>query len=338
MDDKNYIHFDPKNENESKMKEYCEELCINSLFNKENRGKVELKYYPLLKDLENENGYFVLNKAYFFLNFYHKIKFQTFQFLTEDYNAFNSYNEFSSEYAEKGGEEILFRNLIQLSLKNKYYKVIFNEEDKSLIDCMIFNNRHIFLFEFKDYESINRLDSIYDYKEVEEIIDKNFIKKKGISQLISMMDKLKNNNNFNEFVIKKNIKFQNIEIYPVIVVSNSFYNIPSLEHYLTLKMFEKINLSKLNFKKIHNLVILDLNSLVELTYYNNQFDLIKCLKEYALKKSKFNENVSLPNYPSFRDNFIKSDFVKNSNFLIQFLKLTNFENNKDIAEMPNNFF
>ncbi|OCK50079.1 hypothetical protein BA768_20580 [Chryseobacterium sp. CBo1] len=335
LDDKNYINLDPDNIKEFQIKEYCEELCVNSLFNKD---KIELKYYPLLKDSENDNGYFVLNKAYLFLNFYHKIKYKVFQFLTEEYKVFNSYNDFSSEYAEKGSEEILFRNLIQLSLKNKYYEIIFNEKDKSLIDCIIINNKHIFLFEFKDYESINKLDAIYDYKEVEKIIEKNFVEKKGISQLISMINKLKSNSEFNEIIDRKNIKPNIIEIYPVLVVSNSFYNVPSLEHYLSLKMMEKLSVLDLGIKKVHNLAMIDLNSLVELTYYNNQFDLVKCLKEYALKKKKFNENVVLPNYPSFRECFIKSDVVKNSDFLTQFLKLTNFENNEDIKSMPDDFF
>lgn len=335
LDDKNYINLDPDNIKEFQIKEYCEELCVNSLFNKD---KIELKYYPLLKDSENDNGYFVLNKAYLFLNFYHKIKYKVFQFLTEEYKVFNSYNDFSSEYAEKGSEEILFRNLIQLSLKNKYYEIIFNEKDKSLIDCIIINNKHIFLFEFKDYESINKLDAIYDYKEVEKIIEKNFVKKKGISQLISMINKLKSNSEFKEIIDRKNIKPYTIEIYPVLVVSNSFYNVPSLEHYLSLKMMEKLSELDLGVKKVHNLAMIDLNSLVELTYYSNQFDLVKCLKEYAVKKKKFNENVVLPNYPSFRESFIKSDVVKNSDFLTQFLKLTNFENNEDIKSMPDNFF
>ena len=66
--------------------------------------------------------------------------------------------------------------------------------------------------------------------------------------------------------------------------------------------------------------------------------MIKCLKEYALKKKKFNENVSVPNYPSFRECFIKSDVIKNADFLTQFIKLTNFENNDDIKEMPEDFF
>lgn len=335
LDDKNYINLDPDNIKEFQMKEYCEELCVNSLFNKD---KIELKYYPLLKDSENDNGYFVLNKAYLFLNFYHKIKYKVFQFLTEEYKVFNSYNDFSSEYAEKGSEEILFRNLIQLSLKNKYYEIIFNEKDKSLIDCIIINNKHIFLFEFKDYESINKLDAIYDYKEVEKIIEKNFVKKKGISQLISMINKLKSNSEFKEIIDRKNIKPNTIEIYPVLVVSNSFYNVPSLEHYLSHKMMEKLSELDLGVKKVHNLAMIDLNSLVELTYYNNKFDLVKCLKEYALKKKKFNENVFVPNYPSFRESFIKSDIVKNSDFLTQFLKLTNFENNEEIKSMPDDFF
>jgi hypothetical protein len=63
-------------------------------------------------------------------------------------------------------------------------------------------------------------------------------------------------------------------------------------------MSEKMKELDTGFKKVHNLTMLDLNSLVELIYYNNQFDLVKCLKEYALKKSKFNENVIVPNYPS----------------------------------------
>ncbi|ROI00847.1 hypothetical protein [Chryseobacterium daecheongense] len=338
LNDKNYIDFDLKNTYEIQIREYCEELCINSVFNRGKINNIELKYYPLLKDPKNSNGYFVLNKAYFFLNFYHKIKFQAFQFLKDEYKVFNTYNDFSSEYAEKGGEEILFRNLIKLSLKNKYYKIIFNDNDKSLLDCLIFNNRHIFLFEFKDYESINKLDSIYNYQEVEKIISENFVEKKGVSQLISMMKRLKNNADFNDIIVKKNIKLHNVEIYSILVVSNSFYNIPALEHYLGLKMIEKVNTLDLGFKKIHNLAMIDLNSLVELTYYNNQFDLVKCLKEYALKKKKFNENVTLPNYPSFRECFIKSDVVKNSDFLTQFLKLTNFEDNNDIKVMSENFF
>lgn len=338
LNDKNYIGFDLKNTSEIQIREYCEELCINSLFNRGKKNNIELKYYPLLKDSENNNGYFVLNKAYFFLNFYHKIKFQAFQFLKDEYKVFNTYNDFSSEYAEKGGEEILFRNLIKLSLKHKYYKIIFNDKDKSLLDCIIFNNRHIFLFEFKDYESINKLDSIYNYEEVENIIGENFVEKKGVAQLISMMNKLKNNVDFNDIIVKNNIKLHNVEICPILVVSNSFYNIPALEHYLGLKMMEKVNLSDLGFKKIHNLAMLDLNSLVELTYYNNQFDLVKCLKEYALKKKKFNEKVPLPNYPSFRECFIKSDVVKNGDFITQFLKLTNFEDNDDIKAMPEDFF
>ncbi|WP_374360544.1 hypothetical protein [Cloacibacterium sp.] len=335
LSDKNYIHFDSQNTNEIQIKEYCEGVCINSLFNK---GKIELKYYPLLKDTENVNGYFVLNKAYLFMNFYHKIKSKAFEFIKKEYKAFNTYPDFISDFAEKGGEEILFRNLLKLSLKNKYYRVVFNDKDKSLIDCMLFNNRHIFLFEFKDYESINNLDSVYDYKEVKRIIDENFVEKKGISQLISMINRLKNNSDFNELIKGKHIKPHNIEIYPVLVVSNSFYNIPSLEHYLSLKMSEKVNMPDVGFKKIHNLAMIDLNSLVELIYYNNQFDLIKCLKEYALKKKKFNENVSVPNYPSFRECFIKSDVIKNADFLTQFIKLTNFENNDDIKEMPEDFF
>ncbi|KUJ50079.1 hypothetical protein [Chryseobacterium sp. JAH] len=335
LDDKNYIRLNPENSNEIQIKEFCDELCINSLFNKD---KIELKYFPLLKDFEDPNGYFVLNKAYLFLNFYHKIKFKAFQFLTKQYNAFNSYNDFSSEYAEKGGEEILFRNLIQQSLKNKYYKLIFNDTDKSLIDGMIFNNRHIFLFEFKDYESMNKLDSIYNYDEVKEILDRNFVEKKGVSQLVSMIKRLKSTGHYNEFITNKKIKTHNIEIYPVLVVSNAFYNIPALEHYLGIKMSERMKELDSGFKKVHNLAMLDLNSLVELIYYNNQFDLVKCLKEYAFKKSKFNENVIVPNYPSFRDTFVKSDVVKNGDFLTQFLKSTNFDDNEDIKAMPNDFF
>ncbi|KQM19143.1 hypothetical protein [Chryseobacterium sp. Leaf201] len=153
-----------------------------------------------------------------------------------------------------------------------------------------------------------------------------------------MINKLKSNSDFKEIIARKNIKPHTIEIYPVLVLSNSFYNVPSLEHYLSLKMMEKLSILNLGVKKVHNLAMIDLNSLVELTYYNNQFDLLKCLKEYALKKKKFNENVILPNYPSFRECFIESDVVKNGDFLTQFLKLTNFENNEDIKSVPKDFF
>lgn len=40
----------------------------------------------------------------------------------------------------------------------------------------------------------------------------------------------------------------------------------------------------------------------------------------------------------FRDTFVKTDVVKNGDFITQFLKSTNFDDNEDIKAMPDDFF
>lgn len=139
-------------------------------------------------------------------------------------------------------ELFLFRKLMDFSFGNhsiiRYYKDLFNP------DCFIRSGRDVFIIEFKDNLMTADVVQSLKFEKFKAAIDKAFIQDptsnqaKGISQLARVIHELKNLCNtptVSEDVLPAGMKFENLCIYPIVVYTHFYFDMPGVNDYLCLE-------------------------------------------------------------------------------------------------------
>ncbi|MDN3582848.1 hypothetical protein [Mucilaginibacter flavus] len=181
---------------------------------------------------------------------------------------FKQFIDFKNFVGEKITEEYLSRKLLRSSFRSKYQTIFFDDKSRQgLPDCYYRKGNKVILFEIKDaYFPASAINS-FSYDKITEAIDLKMNNDgKGTGQILKQLGSL-----IDQSIEKpqgyKHVR--NLQIYPVIVYADLFFNMPGINHYLENSFGRKIkelNLDK-EFKSVHPL------TLINITFLISSFDL-----------------------------------------------------------------
>jgi hypothetical protein len=243
-------------------------------YGEDKRVYTGFKEKPLYK-LKNGN-FIVLNWNFFITKMYEGLIFDFYEESgIAERTEFNERIKFkryiSSEIIEKHG----FRKIIPKYFPKKNTVILFDDNSSGgLPDAYVRDNNNIFLFEIKDalfpIDTINSLST----EKIEVDLNKKFNSdNKGTGQIISQINKLSTDKLFNDNLEQKGIKKNNIRIYPIIVYTDIFYNLPGFNAYLKKEFNQRLNKTTLrsSFKKIENITFINYSFLLQnLVKFNKQ--------------------------------------------------------------------
>lgn len=242
-------------------------LDLNKI--KEKKAKLKdyifLKERPLIKFREGE--YVVSHWPYIYSNLY-----RGFVFAFYNNSGIATVEERLDSYLGAIGdrfmENVLFRSIMHCCFKKRGNVVLSPNKAQHINPDLYYREGNtIYLFEFKD--ALLRADLIHSnsYEEISnELRKKMAIKKtgaktknKGIYQLLEVIGHLtvqKQLLEFDKTIELNRLKQRNIIIYPIIVHSNSYFDMPGVNKYLS-ELFDE-DLPQQGFKDIKPLTVINL--------------------------------------------------------------------------------
>lgn len=181
--------------------------------------------------------------------------------------TFKEFIEFRKYISDKLTEQFLFRKLVAQCFRKKHMVSLFDDNSRNgLPDAYVRDGKHIFLFEIKDAAFPVSSSNSFSFKSIKSSIDQKYnTDKKGTGQIIKQLELLKNGafeeKNFEELKLKR----RNLKVYPVMIYTDNFFNIPGINRYLDIELKEKIKLKQFNvvFGKIENLTFINLSFIID---------------------------------------------------------------------------
>ncbi|WP_157976311.1 hypothetical protein [Lewinella sp. IMCC34191] len=138
---------------------------------------------------------------------------------------------FKSHYvSDKFAENYLFKPIINQTL-HKNHRVILFDSKPSRPDCYIRDNKRIYIIEFKDLSVSDSLVENSTYDEITQYFKHRLVenekgKARGIGQILKYIKEINSNPYIQDDFVTKGINLSKIEVYPVIVYTNSMFAFP----------------------------------------------------------------------------------------------------------------
>lgn len=211
--------------------------------------------------------------------------------------------------SENVSEKIVFRKAIEKSFGRKGTFINYDTDYfRGFPDCYLRYNNSVCIFEFKDNSLSKEFIENESYEFAKSFIDERFIlntahgrnKPKGISQLVKVIKSLNDKIQNADPILLNRYKKTSIEIFPILVVSESMFSQPATESYLT-KEFRKIKPLHTDFRKINDLIVIDISFLINFFLNAEKPDFLPMLKMYVEKKKRYKENGMIPAFPSINN-------------------------------------
>ena len=194
----------------------------------------------------------------------------------------------------KFSEQNLFRRYIQNTLIRQN-GIKLSDEDCSKInksnhepDFYFRDGNNIFLFENKDIKIADYIINSYDYKYIEEALNKKVINDAGLSQLAYNIQAIDQRT----FPWDKNIP-NNPKIYPVLVLADSTLSVPGFNYILNDALGSQIK--KMNLKtKVHPLVVIELDTLIAYadSFKSGKIKLKDVIDKYFIYQKRYRKRVA----------------------------------------------
>ncbi|MFM2037572.1 MAG: hypothetical protein RL432_511 [Bacteroidota bacterium] len=265
-------------------------------FQKEKLNFNGFKDKPVIKD--HEGAYFVIDWNFLAGKIYHGLPFDFYS--KSGIDGIIKDSIFFGEIGDFFVEKYLFRKLIESANKNKHSKLIFDENPSiGLPDAYLRIGRRVFIFEVKDAFFGSKAIDKYDYHEIKKVIDLKFnSNKKGTGQLIKHITSFST-----KLPEKINLKTRNLIIYPILIYTDTCFQVPGIMQYLRAEFDEKLQTKKIKaFGKINPLSFISIDffieNIVSLKKKENRLDLLidKVNKELEKREKRFKRNGNRTNH------------------------------------------
>lgn len=281
--------------------------------------------YPIVRSSDDQ--YYILHHNFFIDKLYQSVVFEIYRetSLKNVFKKFDSFLQWLGNFAE----EKLFYGFVHGCFRSGKYVISVEGNKHSNIEYSDFYLRignAVFLFEFKNSIIKAEIKHSYDYEAVKSEIEEKLVvssdgKPKGVTQLINVIKKLLGGPFlFDDYIAKK---IGRLQIYPIIVHTDDFFNIDGVEKIIDDEFraqMTKMNVSRHNVKPI---VLMHLNDLIELqlssTSDSSHFRMV--LDTYLKRRMKFrrkqsrNMHEDLKLYRCFR-NVISDLFPENNSAIV----------------------
>jgi len=246
--------------------------------------------------------------------------------------------KFKSAVGKEFSEGILFKNTMQRCFGRRYDTLVFFQDNERFNpDAYYRCGNNIFIIEFKDYLLNAEVIQSNSYEQIKAEIDKKFVsqtfenkgklkvKEKGVGQLARNIELLITDTDLfykvDPKAENKNLDLKKMNIYPLIVQTNIYFDIPGINDYLSEIISEKLAhltgsvkcmkpFTMLNFQSFFDRLLLFADGKLqlhqELDHYHKK---IEGLKRKASKtfseKDWFNSLHPFPffNSPEFKAKF-----------------------------------
>lgn len=285
---------------------FLDNFCINV---PDNIDEVNIQEKPLYKVANNT--YCFLYIKFFVNKFFHSLLFDLAKELENqgliDTKKTPAYVQIKQLVGQKFTEQYLFYKVIDRILADKRYEKKTGEDmtkiSDGLPDFYANKGQRVFLFEFKDIQLNRKVVTSGDYdtiiKAVEnELVENEKGRPKGITQLANDIDK-----HLFDIVGKERVS-EKLQVYPILVYSDSSFDIEGFNYYLNNRFHEIIR----NRNIPSNIHVKDVLMV-------NIDTLIMFEKAFVDKKLKF--DVLVNEYISYKNSKEQYQVVPFNKFLFQ---------------------
>ena len=285
---------------------FLDNFCINV---PDKIDDVNIQEKPLYK--VDNNTYCFLYIKFFVNKFFHSLLFDLAKELENqgliDTKKTPAYVQIKQLVGQKFTEQYLFYKVIDRILADKRYEKKTGEDmtkiSDGLPDFYANKGQRVFLFEFKDIQLNRKVVTSGDYdtiiKAVEnELVENEKGRPKGITQLANDIDK-----HLFDIVGKERVS-EKLQVYPILVYSDSSFDIEGFNYYLNNRFHEIIR----NRNIPSNIHVKDVLMV-------NIDTLIMFEKAFADKKLKF--DVLINEYISYKNSKEQYQVVPFNKFLFQ---------------------
>ena len=284
---------------------------------------------PLYK--VDENTYCFLYIKFFVDKFFHSLLFDIAKVIAEkgmiNTEKVPAYVQLKQMVGQKFTEHYLFYKVINRILADRRYEKKTGQEmakdSDGLPDFYARKAQRIFLFEFKDIQLNRKVLSSENYETIIKSIENELVESekgrpKGVTQLVNAIDK-----HFEKIVGNGKLK-ENLQVYPILVYSDSNLDIEGFNYYLNNRFFEI--LKKRNIRTdiiVKDLVMVNINTLImfEKAFADKKIKLDVLINDFiSYKGSKEQYGVVPFNKYLFQKAKSKGYFYKISNLANEFIK------------------
>ncbi|MFZ1320006.1 MAG: hypothetical protein WAT71_00470 [Ignavibacteria bacterium] len=319
---------------------------INFLKNKYVHNDLDFKLIrnkPLYKI--NNNQYIVLNKNYFSDKIFSSLIFDYYTFINND-GYQGSFADFKSYCSLNFIEKYLLKRVIEKIFEKKQVDVKntgdnFKKKDKynkEYSDYYLRDRKKLLLFECKDYIMKSEVKYSFDFEEIKADINKKFINKVGVDQLINTIDSISKNQI--PFDKMDSHEINNLVIFPILIYTDHSYNSESINEFIRIIFKEKINQLKIKFQ-IEPIIMIHIDSLVNYQeLFRTKVNFINVLERFnkfiisCKKRNLKSDNIKSKKLSNF-DTFLKKYMHKERKFTHKDIKV--FDNLYMELYQKNNF-
>lgn len=301
---------------QGELEHYSKKFSIDDLDFKLIREK------PLYK--LNENHFIVLNSNFFVDKLFNSLLFDYFNFICS-LGYTGSFGDFKSYYALIFVEKYLLQNILGVifaktnaNIKQEGDKLKQHDKfNKDYSDYYLRIGNKLVLFECKDTIMKSDIKYSYDYKKVIDEVNKKFITKVGVDQIIKVISSVSKNqipfDNMNEDDLKK------LTIIPAIVYTDLSFSARAVNYYVNTIFRDILTKHRFLFM-VEPIVMIHIDSLINYKeLFRDKVNFINTLEKYnrfILKKEKkmINTSISETNCLIDYNSFLKKYIHKERGF------------------------
>lgn len=219
------------------------------------------------------------------------------------------FKDFKNDFGDNYSEKQLFYGLMDEMVRDHpNIKMLKSNQDIGHdFDLYLRIDNKILLFEFKDY-LMNDKTKNSGVEKIQKYINEHFVsnersRPKGVTQLINVINQLKDNVNCFEDIESCGIDKKRLIIFPIIVFSDKAFSIPVLNQHLSSIFKSQMGTQHGNFYMVYNPVMIHINTIIE------QIDFLKIKSSNILKLL-----IDYKQYLGYRNLILRQD--KNANNLL----------------------
>lgn len=285
---------------------FLDNFCINI---PDNTDDVNIQEKPLYK--VDHNTYCFLYVKFFVDKFFHSLLFDLAKELEKqrliDTKKTPAYVQIKQLVGQKFTEQYLFYKVIDRILADKRYEKKTGEDmlkiSDGLPDFYASKGQRMFLFEFKDIQLSRKVVTSGDYDTIIKVVENELVENekgrpKGITQLANDIDK-----HLADIVGKDRVS-EKLYVYPILVYSDSSFDIEGFNYYLNNRFHEIIRTRNIPSNvHVKDVLMVNIDTLI-------MFE-----KAFTDKKLKF--DVLINEYISYKNSKEQYQVVPFNKFLFQ---------------------
>lgn len=279
--------------------DFLDNFCVNL---QDVNSTINIQEYPLYKI--SDDTYCVLYIKFFVNKFFRSLLFDMAKELEKQKilgtKGVSAYVQLKQLVGQKFIEQYLFYDVINRVLASSKYKKVTGEQlstiGSGLPDYYARKANRVFIFEFKDIQLNAKIIESNDYDTIISAVEKELVENekgrpKGVTQLANDIEKHLYK------LVGKGSKDELISVYPILVYTDSCFDIEGFNYYLNNRFREIISERNIDdMVRVKDLVMVNIDALImfEKVFADKKLKFDVLLNEYISYKESKNEYQVVP--------------------------------------------